>query len=101
MSESPSHTSLPPHAHVVIVGSSIAYHLTKPGVRDVLLLERKQLTCGTTWHAAGLVRASQAYANLTRLAQHTVKLYGTLEEETGQATGYRVTGSISIALNEE
>jgi 4-methylaminobutanoate oxidase (formaldehyde-forming) len=105
MSETPS-VALPSHAQVVIVGGgivgcSIAYHLTKLGCRDVLLLERKQLTCGTTWHAAGLVRASQAYANLTRLAVHTVKLYGTLEQETGQATGYKVTGSVSIALNEE
>ena len=106
MTETASAITLPTQAQVVIVGGgivgcSIAYHLTKLGVRDVLLLERKQLTSGTTWHAAGLVRASQAYANLTRLAVHTTKLYGTLEQETGQATGYKVTGSVSIALNDE
>jgi glycine cleavage system T protein len=105
MTESPS-IDLPRQAQVVIVGGgivgcSIAYHLTKLGVRDVLLLERKQLTCGTTWHAAGLVRASQAYANLTKLAVYTTNLYRTLEQETGQATGFKETGSLSIALNEE
>ncbi len=107
MSETPIPAiTLPRQARVVIVGGgivgcSIAYHLTKLGWSDVLLLERKQLTCGTTWHAAGLVRASQAYANLTKLAVYTTNLYRTLEQETGQATGFKETGSLSIALNEE
>ena len=94
--------SLPNHASVVIVGGgvagcSIAYHLTKLGVTDVVLLERKQLTCGTTWHAAGLVGQLRATRNLTELAKYTADLFRSLESETGQATGFRQNGSISVA----
>jgi len=97
---------LPTHAQIVIIGGgiigcSLAYHLTKLGRKDVLLLERKKLTSGTTWHAAGLVRAMLYTANLTKLAKYTVDLYKTLERETGQATGYKQNGSLSIATNEE
>ena len=74
---------------------SLAYHLTKLGWTDVLLLERKQLTCGTTWHAAGLVGQLRATSNLTKLAQYTTELYTTLEAETGQATGFKQNGSVS------
>ena len=95
---------LPKHARVVIVGggvigASIAYHLTKFGWSDVVLLERKRLTSGTTWHAAGLVGQLRATANLTKLAQYTTQLYATLEAETGQATGFIQRGSVSIATN--
>ena len=95
---------LPQRASVVIVGGgivgcSLAYHLTLRGCTDVVLLERKQLTCGTTWHAAGLVGQLRATYNLTRLAQYTTNLYASLEHETGQATGFRQTGSIAIATN--
>ena len=95
-------TELPTHARVVIVGGgivgcSVAYHLALRGVSDVVLLERKQLTCGTTWHAAGLVGQLRATHNLTRLAQYTTDLFATLEDETGQATGFRACGSISVA----
>ena len=84
--------ALPSHANVVIVGGgvagcSIAYHLTRIGITDVVLLERKQLTCGTTWHAAGLVGQLRATRNLTELAKYTADLYHSLEAETGQATG--------------
>ncbi|MFI0527867.1 MAG: FAD-dependent oxidoreductase, partial [Ilumatobacteraceae bacterium] len=93
---------LPSHAQVVIVGGgivgcSVAYHLALRGVTDVVLLERKQLTCGTTWHAAGLVGQLRATHNLTRLAQYTTDLFATLEHETGQATGFRARGSVSVA----
>ena len=86
--------ALPREARIVIIGGgiigcSVAYHLTKLGIADVLLLERKKLTSGTTWHAAGLVRSMLYSANLTRLAQYTVELYRGLEAETGQATGFR------------
>jgi len=96
---------LPNQASVVIVGGgiigcSLAYHLTLRGSRDVVLLERKQLTCGTTWHAAGLVGQLRATYNLTRLAQYTTNLYASLEQETGQATGFRQTGSVAIATHQ-
>jgi 4-methylaminobutanoate oxidase (formaldehyde-forming) len=84
-----------------IIGCSIAYHLTKIGITDVVLLERKQLTSGTTWHAAGLVGQLRATRNMTELAQYTSELFRTLEAETGQATGFRQNGSISLALNGE
>ena len=99
-------TDLPPRARVVIVGGgvigcSIAYHLTKIGWQDVVLLERKQLTSGTTWHAAGLVGQLRPSINMTKLAKYTGELYRGLEAETGQATGYRQVGSISMATNAE
>jgi heterotetrameric sarcosine oxidase gamma subunit len=97
--------SLPARADVVvigggIVGCSIAYHLTKEGITDVVVLERKQLTSGTTWHAAGLVGQLRATRNLTELAKYTTTLFEGLEKETGQATGFKQNGSISIALTE-
>ena len=84
-----------------IIGCSIAYHLAKLGVSDVMLFERKQLTCGTTWHAAGLVAQLRASQNMTRLAQYTTELFANLAQETGQETGYKKTGSISMALHAE
>lgn len=97
--------SIPSHARVVIVGGgivgcSVAYHLARRGCADVLLLERRQLTCGTTWHAAGLVGQLRATQNLTRLAQYTTGLYEGLERETGQATGFRQVGSVAVAASE-
>jgi glycine cleavage system aminomethyltransferase T/glycine/D-amino acid oxidase-like deaminating enzyme len=99
-------TNLPDKARVVIIGGgivgcSVAYHLTKLGWRDVVLLERKQLTSGTTWHAAGLIAQLRATANMTRLAKYSQELYGNLEAETGVATGFRRVGSITVALTEE
>lgn len=99
-------SAIPTHAQTVIigggvVGASIAYHLTKLGHTDVVLLERKRLTSGTTWHAAGLVGQLRATANLTKLARYTTELYANLEAETGQATGFKQRGSISIATNAE
>lgn len=97
---------LPKHARVVIIGGgvigcSVAYHLTKLGWQDVVLLERKQLTSGTTWHAAGLIGQLRATANMTRLANYSQQLYGGLEAETGIATGFRRVGSITVALTDE
>jgi glycine cleavage system T protein len=93
---------LPTRARVVIVGGgvigcSIAYHLTRLGMSDIVLLERKQLTSGTTWHAAGLVGQLRQSMNMTKLARYTAELYRGLEAETGQATGFRQCGSISLA----
>ncbi len=97
---------LPKSANVVIIGGgvigcSIAYHLAKLGWSDVILLERQQLTSGTTWHAAGLVGQLRPSVNMTKLAKYTSELYRGLEDETGQATGYRQCGSISVATNDE
>ncbi|MBN9071282.1 MAG: GcvT family protein [Rhizobiales bacterium] len=99
-------TTLPAKARVVIIGGgvsgcSVAYHLSKLGWTDVILLERKQLTCGTTWHAAGLIGQLRGSKNMTRLAKYSADLYVKLEEETGVATGMRQVGSISVALTEE
>lgn len=97
---------LPQRAQVVIVGGgiigcSIAYHLVRRGVTDVLLLEQNQLTGGTTWHAAGLVTQLKSSHSLTKLATYTARLIESLEVETGQATGYRKTGSILVASDFE
>ena len=97
---------LPQQANVVIIGGgvigcSLAYHLSKLGWSDVVLLERQQLTSGTTWHTAGLVGQLRTSINMTKLARYTSELYRELEAETGQATGYRQCGSISIATNDE
>ena len=97
---------LPDRAQAVVVGGgivgcSIAYHLARRGITDVLLLEQNTLTGGSTWHAAGLVSQLKSSYSLTRLATYTARLYEELEDETGQATGYRTTGSISVASDGE
>jgi 4-methylaminobutanoate oxidase (formaldehyde-forming) len=93
---------LPTRARIVIVGGgaigcSIAYHLAKRGVADVVLLERLQLTHGATWHAAGLVGQLRSSSNLTRLMRYSAELYANLEAETGQATGWHGVGSLRLA----
>jgi 4-methylaminobutanoate oxidase (formaldehyde-forming) len=98
--------ALPDRCEVVVVGGgvigvSVAYHLAEAGIQDVVLLERKELTSGTTWHAAGLVGQLRTSINMTQLARYTSQLYRGLEEDTGQATGYRQCGSISIAATAE
>ena len=99
--------SLPARAQVVIVGGgvigcSIAYHLTKLGARDVLLLEKHELTAGTTWHAAGLI-TSLGYHDETSvwMARYSRDLYERLEEETGHSTGFRAVGHLGIATRPE
>ena len=99
-------SNVPSNARVVIIGGgvigcSVAYHLTKLGWQDVVLLERKQLTSGTTWHAAGLIAQLRATANMTKLAKYSQELYGNLEAETGVATGFKRCGSITVALTDE
>ncbi len=97
---------IPSKARVVIigggvVGASVAYHLAHLGWKDIVLLERKQLTCGTTWHAAGLIGQLRASSNMTRLAKYTAELYARLEQETEIATGLRSNGSITVALSDD
>ncbi len=84
-----------------IVGCSVAYHLTRLGCTDVVVLERRQLGCGTSWHAAGLVGQLRATRNLTRLARYTCELFRALEGETGQPTGFRESGSLTLARRPE
>ncbi len=98
--------ALPARAEVVvigggIVGCSVAYHLAQRGVSDVLLLEQSRLTAGATWHAAGLVGQLKSTKSMTALASYSAELYERLEAETGQATGFRKTGSLSVADNPE
>ena len=93
---------VPASARVVIVGGgivgcSVAYHLGKLGWSDVLLLEQGQLTSGSTWHAAGLVGQLRTSANITQLLGYSVELYGKLEAETGQATGWKRNGGLRLA----
>jgi len=84
-----------------VIGLSLAYHLGKLGCSDVLLLERNELTSGTSWHAAGVVGPLRASLNLTRLSIYATELFGRLEEETGQATGYRRTGGLWLAQTQD
>src|SRR3954469_17157390 len=98
--------TFPDNARAVIIGGgvigcSVAYHLTKLGWRDVVLLEQGRLTCGTTWHAAGLVGQLRAHQNMTRLVQDSAQLYRQLEAETGQATGWKQCGSVLVARTPE
>ncbi len=86
---------------IVLAGASVAYHLTKLGCRDVVLLEQGKLTCGTTWHAAGLVGQLRATRNATRMSRYGIELYATLESETGLATGWKQCGSLNVAKTPE
>jgi 4-methylaminobutanoate oxidase (formaldehyde-forming) len=95
----------PPAVRIVIIGGgaigcSIAYHLAKLGERDVLLLEKKALTAGSTWHAAGLVGQLRSRINLTRLMQYSAKLCGTIGAETGQDAGWHQVGSLRLASSD-
>ncbi len=97
---------IPTTARVVIIGGgvigcSVAYHLAKQGWKDVVLLERRQLTCGTTWHAAGLIAQLRATQTMTQLAKYSADLYYSLEAETDAATGMKQNGSVSVALTDE
>ncbi len=97
---------IPDQAQIVIIGGgivgcSVAYHLAKEGIRDILLLERGRLTCGSTFHAAGLVGQLRSSANITRLLQYSVDLYQTIAEETEQETGWKMNGGLRLACNAE
>lgn len=94
--------SLPSDSRVVIIGggiagASVAYHLAKLGVAGVLLLEQGRLTCGTTWHAAGLIGQMRATRNATRMSRYGIELYSTLAQETELATGWKQCGSVNVA----
>ena len=93
---------LPDEAKVIIIGGgvigcSVAYHLTKFGWKDVVLLERDQLTSGTTWHAAGLVSQLGPSAAITKIRKYSLDLYKNLEKEVNHSSGLRLNGALSIA----
>ncbi len=93
---------IPDRAHVVVIGGGImgcstAYHLAELGVRDVVLLERNEVSSGSTWHAAGLVGQLRNQAGITQLLGHSIALYQKLERETGQATGWKMNGGLRLA----
>src|SRR5680860_519993 len=97
-----SNNSVPEHARVVIIGGgiigcSVAYHLAEMGCSDVILLERDQLTSGTTWHAAGLmVTFGSTSETSTEMRKYTRDLYARLEAETGLATGFNPVGFLEV-----
>lgn len=100
------HNSIPSHAQVIVIGGGIigcstAYHLAKEHNADVLLLERGKLTCGTTFHAAGLVGQLRSNASITRLLKYSVELYETIEKETGLSSGWKQNGGLRLANNKE
>ncbi|MEM9577826.1 MAG: FAD-dependent oxidoreductase [Pseudomonadota bacterium] len=99
-------TTLPQQAQYVIIGGgivgcSVAYHHAKMGHTDVVLLEQGQLSCGTTWHAAGLVGQLRSQPSMTNLIRYSTQLYADLEEETGLATGWMQCGSVTVARTED
>jgi heterotetrameric sarcosine oxidase gamma subunit len=98
--------TLPTQARIVVVGGGIAgcstaYHLSLMGERDVLLLEQGRLTCGTTWHAAGLIGQMRPNRNMTQMSRYGIELYSKLEAETGLATGWKACGSVNVAATKE
>ncbi|MEQ8665051.1 MAG: FAD-dependent oxidoreductase [Rhodospirillales bacterium] len=98
--------NFPTHARVVVIGGGIigcstAYHLAQQGWKDVVLLERAKLTSGSTFHAAGLVGQLRSNANVTQLLKYSVELYDRLEAETGQATGWKMSGCLRLATNDQ
>ncbi|MBX3582441.1 MAG: FAD-dependent oxidoreductase [Rhizobiaceae bacterium] len=98
--------SLPGHAAIVVIGGGIigcstAYHLARDHKADVILLEQGKLTSGSTWHAAGLVGQLRSSASITRVLKYSVDLYKGLEAETGLATGWKMTGCLRLATNQD
>lgn len=98
--------NLPYKCKVVVIGggvagTSCAYHLAKYGWKDTILLERDQLTSGTTWHAAGLVGQLGATATITKLRKYSLNLYKELEKKTELSTGLKQNGAITVASSKE
>ncbi len=97
---------LPSHADVVVIGGGIigcstAYHLARDHKLKVVLLEQNRLTSGSTWHAAGLVGQLRSSASITQVLKYSVELYRTLDQETGLETGWKMTGCLRLATNDD
>ena len=98
--------TLATHAEIVVIGGGIigcstAYHLARDHKADVVLLEQGKLTSGSTWHAAGLVGQLRSSASITRVLKYSVDLYKRLDQETGLATGWKMTGCLRLATNQD
>jgi sarcosine dehydrogenase len=98
--------SLPGHAEIIVIGGGIigcstAYHLARDHKADVILLEQNRLTSGSTWHAAGLVGQLRSSASITQVLKYSVELYKNLAKETGLETGWKMTGCLRLACNED
>ena len=98
--------SLPSHAEIIVIGGGIigcssAYHLARDHKADVILLEQNKLTSGSTWHAAGLVGQLRSSASITQVLKYSVELYKNLAKETGLETGWKMTGCLRLACNED
>src|SRR4051794_1300387 len=98
--------SLPSRAEIVVIGGGIigcstAYHLARDHLTDVILLEQGRLTSGSTWHAAGLVGQLRSSASITQVLKYSVELYKRLDAETGLETGWKMTGCLRLATNED
>ena len=97
---------IPSHAQFVVIGGGIigcstAYHLARDHKADVIVLEQGKVTSGSTWHAAGLVGQLRSSASITQVLKYSVELYKRLEAETGLATGWKMTGCLRLATNED
>ena len=98
--------NIPESTKVVVIGGGVAgcscaYHLAKFGWKDIVLLERDQLTSGTTWHAAGLIGQLGASSTITKLRKYSLDLYKELEKTTGLSTGLKQNGAITVASSKE
>src|SRR5580704_1638492 len=96
------HTSMKSHVQVAVigggvVGASVLYHLTKAGWHDVVLIERNELTSGSTWHAAGGMHTINSDPNVAKLQQYTINLYKEIEQISGQSCGIHITGGLMLA----
>ena len=93
------------HAKVVVIGGgvvgcSILFHLAKFGLKDCILLERNELTSGSSWHAAGSVHAISSDPNISKLMAYTINLYKEIEETSGHSVGFKPSGGFYLASNE-
>ena len=98
--------TIPKEAKVVIIGGGVigcaaAYHLAKAGVKDIVLLERKKIACGTSWHAAGILSEMRASESMIQMAKDTTSMFENIEEDTGHSVNFKRTGSLFVTANNQ